>query len=58
LPIRSNLSFGFIAFLAATVSSTSLAFAAEYFDSAFHSSAEVMAYLHAPVLAALPKDVA
>jgi len=58
LPVRSNLSFGFIALLAATASSTSLAFAAEYFDSAFHSSAEVSAYLQAPVLASLPEDVA
>ena len=58
LPIRSNLSFGFIALLAATASSTSLAFAAEYFDSAFHSSTEVLACLQAPVLAILPKDVA
>jgi uncharacterized protein involved in exopolysaccharide biosynthesis len=58
LPVQSTLSFGFIAFAAASLCSTGLAFAADYMDPAFRSPAEVFACLQAPVLATLPKDVA
>jgi uncharacterized protein involved in exopolysaccharide biosynthesis len=54
LPKRSSLAFGFIGITLAGVFSTGLAFTADYFDPAFRTPDEVIAYLVTPVLASLP----
>jgi uncharacterized protein involved in exopolysaccharide biosynthesis len=54
LPKRSGLGFGIIGITMAGVLSTGLAFTADYFDPAFRTPDEVIAYLATPVLASLP----
>ncbi len=54
LPKRSGLAFGIIGVTLAGVFSTGLAFTADYFDPAFRTPDEVIAYLATPVLASMP----
>jgi uncharacterized protein involved in exopolysaccharide biosynthesis len=54
LPKRSAFGFGLIGITLAGVLSTSLAFTADYFDPAFRTPDEVIAFLATPVLASLP----
>ena len=54
LPARSALSVGLIGLLSAGTLSTGLVFAADYFNPAFRTPDEVLAYLGSPVLASLP----
>jgi len=57
LPMRSAWSVLAIGFVAAAVTGTGSAFAADYLDPAFRNPDDVMAYLNAPVLASLPKNL-
>jgi len=54
LPAHSALSVGLIGLLSAGTLSTGLVFAADYFNPAFRTPDEVLAYLGSPVLASLP----
>jgi uncharacterized protein involved in exopolysaccharide biosynthesis len=58
LPKRSGWMVVFLGALAAGASSTLLAFTADYLNPGFRSPEEVVAYMHAPILASLPKEVA
>jgi polysaccharide biosynthesis transport protein len=58
LPKHSALVILLAGLAAATATSTGLAFAADYLDPALRTPDEVVAYLHAPVLASLPRGVA
>jgi len=58
LPTRSGLSFGLIAFAAATVCSTAAAFGAQCFDSSIRTPEEAYACLQTPVPASLPEEAA
>lgn len=55
LPVWSAWMVLMVGFVAAGVSGTGAAFAADYLDPRFRSPDEALAYLHAPVLASLPK---
>jgi uncharacterized protein involved in exopolysaccharide biosynthesis len=57
LPVRSAEMVLALGLVAASVAGTGSAFAADYLDPAFRNPDEVMAYLNAPVLASLPKDL-
>ena len=46
-----------VGFLGAGVSGTGIAFVADYLDPAFRTPDEVLAYLRAPVLASLPREI-
>ena len=54
LPAHSEAFFLFLGLAVAGVSSTGLAFAADYFAPSFRTPDEVSAYLDVPVLASLP----
>jgi protein tyrosine kinase modulator len=56
LPARSELSFALIGLALASTCSTALSFIADYFNPAFRTPDEVMAYLNIPVLASLPQQ--
>jgi uncharacterized protein involved in exopolysaccharide biosynthesis len=58
LPKHSGWMVVFLGALAAGVSSTLLAFTADYLDPGFRSPEEVVACMHAPILASLPKEAA
>ena len=58
LPKHSASIVVLLGLLAAGASSTLLAFTVDYLNPGFRSPEEVVAYLHAPVLASLPKEVA
>jgi uncharacterized protein involved in exopolysaccharide biosynthesis len=58
LPKHSGGMVIFLGLLAAGASSTLLAFTADYLNPGFRSPEEVVAYMHAPILASLPKEVA
>lgn len=55
LPQRSEWAYGFIGLVLGGVSSTGLAFAADYSSPLLRTPDEVSLYLHAPVLASLPR---
>ena len=57
LPVRSAWIVLMVGFLGAGVSGTGLAFVADYLDPAFRTPDEVLAYLRAPVLASLPREI-
>lgn len=57
LPVRSAFTVLVVGLVAAAVTGTGSAFAADYLDPAFRNPDEVMAYLNAPVLASLPKNL-
>jgi len=57
LPMRSAWSVLAMGFVAAAVAGMGSAFAADYLDPAFRNPDDVMAYLNAPVLASLPKNL-
>jgi uncharacterized protein involved in exopolysaccharide biosynthesis len=57
LPVRSAWTVLAIGLVAAAVAGTGSAFAADYLDPAFRNPDDVIAYLNAPVLASLPKDL-
>ena len=57
LPVRSPWTVLTVGLLAAAAAGTGSAFAAEYLDPAFRDPDDVVAYLNAPVLASLPKDL-
>lgn len=54
LPVRSTAAFGFLSLMAAGLSSTVAAFAADRLNQTFRTPDEVIFYLGAPVLASLP----
>ncbi len=54
LPSRSFFAWGVIGFALAGTCSTGVVFAKDYFDPAFRTPNEVIAYLGTPVLASLP----
>ncbi len=54
LPVWSAWTILAVGFVAAGACGTGAAFAADYLDPAFRTPDEVLAYLHAPVLASLP----
>ncbi len=54
LPARAAWVFGLVGAMLGGTLSTSLAFAADYLNSAFRTPDEVIAYLGTPVLASLP----
>ncbi len=56
LPARSRSSMAFFGIVMACAFSTTLAFAADYFDPGFRTPDDVVAYLDAPVLASLPGE--
>ncbi|HEY7615820.1 MAG TPA: hypothetical protein VH744_03380, partial [Terriglobales bacterium] len=55
LPTRSTFSVGLLGLVLAGTLSTGLVFAADYFDPAFQTPDDVLAYLGTPVLASLPR---
>jgi uncharacterized protein involved in exopolysaccharide biosynthesis len=55
LPVRSAWMLLAISFAVAGASGTTAAFAVDYWDPAFRTPDEVLAYLNAPVLASLPR---
>ena len=55
LPLMSAWTVLAIGFVVAGVAGTGAAFTADYFSPAFRDPDDVLAYLHAPVLATLPK---
>ena len=57
LPQHSELAFGFIGMLLASLTSTTLAFCADRFNSTFRTSNEVIAYLGPLVVVSLPRGV-
>ena len=57
LPVRSAWTVLVVGLVAAAVTGTGSAFAADYLDPAFRDPDDVMAYLNAPVLASLPKGL-
>jgi len=57
-PKYSTWTFLLIGLVSAGATSTALAFAADYFDPAFRTPEEVVAYLNVPVLASLPREAA
>lgn len=57
LPVRSAWTVLALGLVAAGVAGTGSAFAADYLDPAFRNPDDVVAYLNAPVLASLPRDV-
>ena len=57
LPVRSPFTVLVAGLVAAAVTGTGSAFAADYLDPAFRNPEDVMAYLNAPVLASLPKNL-
>ena len=56
LPKHSGLFVGAVGLALAGSVSTGLAFGADYFDPAFRTPDEVLAYLGIPVLASLPVE--
>jgi uncharacterized protein involved in exopolysaccharide biosynthesis len=58
LPKLSELSFGLIGLAFAGTASISLAFVTDYLSPAFRTPDEVVAFLHVPVLASLPRKSA
>jgi uncharacterized protein involved in exopolysaccharide biosynthesis len=58
LPKRSPAVWIGLGVCAATIASLGLAFAMDYTDPAFRTPDEIAEYLHAPVLASLPKEAA
>jgi uncharacterized protein involved in exopolysaccharide biosynthesis len=56
LPVHSAWMVLMVGFVAAGASGTGAAFVADYLDPAFRTPDEALAYLHAPVLASLPKN--
>jgi uncharacterized protein involved in exopolysaccharide biosynthesis len=54
LPEHSRLAIAMIAVGLASITSTGLAFAADYLEPTFHTPDDVIAHLGAPVLASLP----
>jgi len=57
LPLWSAWTVLLAGLVAAGAAGTGAAFAADYLDPAFRTPEDVMAYLHAPVLASLPRNV-
>ena len=57
LPVWSVWMVLAVGAVAAGASGTGAAFAADYFDPAFRTPDDVLAYLNSPVLASLPRDV-
>jgi len=57
LPVWSTWALSFLGFVGATVSATAAALAADYLDAKFRTPDDVMAYLNAPVLASLPRNL-
>lgn len=55
LPSRSTLTVGLMGLVFAGTLSTGLVFVADYFDPAFQTPDDVLAYLGTPVLASLPR---
>lgn len=58
LPVYDPLLLVFAAFGIACVSSSTIAYLADYFDSSFHTSAEVINFLDIPIVVAIPKKTA
>jgi uncharacterized protein involved in exopolysaccharide biosynthesis len=58
LPRHSGWMMAFTSVLAAGVVSTVVSFTADYLDPALRTPREVVLYLHTPVLASLPREVA
>jgi uncharacterized protein involved in exopolysaccharide biosynthesis len=56
LPVWSMFTVLAIGFVAAGAAGTGAAFAADYADPAFRTPEDVLAYLHTPVLASLPRS--
>jgi uncharacterized protein involved in exopolysaccharide biosynthesis len=57
LPIWPAWVVLMVGFIGAGVSGTGMAFVADYLDPAFRTPDEVLAYLRAPVLASLPREI-
>jgi len=55
LPVWSAWAVLAVGFAAAGAAGTGAAFAADYVDPAFRTPDDVLAYLHSPVLASLPR---
>ena len=55
LPVRSAWTVLAMGLFAAGAAGTGVAFAADYLDPAFRTPDDVLAYLHSPVLASLPR---
>jgi uncharacterized protein involved in exopolysaccharide biosynthesis len=55
LPVWSVWGVLAVGFAAAGAAGTGAAFAADYVDPAFRNPDDVLAYLHSPVLASLPR---